>query len=169
MSNKETENTSQLTSVLREGVSVVQMIIFKELRTAMAASYPERDPAFISMLAGAVTNELFGTPNDEERFLKFRTDNKAVIEQEILAFCSTHPKLLAPLTDAVRVQTLCDSQEGVDSSQFLTRANELGYLQVDREVPLPSAFMTLVRDLGEEHNLIIPPVQITPEQDKIIH
>ena len=169
MSEKPTESVPQLTSVLRGGVSVVQMIVFKEIRTHLAASYPDREPGQISMLAGAVTNELFGTPNNEERFLRFRTDNRAVIEQEILSFGATHPKLVAPLTDALRVQTLCDSQEGVDSSRLLTRANELGFLQVDRDVPLPSAFMTMVRALGEAHNLIVPPVQINPEHDRIIH
>ena len=169
MSDTETENVPQLTSVLREGVSVVQMIVFKELRNSLAADHPDREPGQISMLAGAVTNELFGTPNNEERFLRFRTDNKAMIEQEILSFSATHPNLVAPLTDALRVQTLCDSQEGVDSSRLLNRADELGYLQLDRDVPLPSAFMTMVRALGEAHNLIVPPVQINPEHDRIIH
>ena len=45
----------------------------------------------------------------------------------------------------------------------------LGILVEEREVPLPSIFMTVVRLLGEEHNLIIPPVQITPEQDQMVH
>ncbi len=35
----------------------------------------------------------------------------------------------------------------------------------ERDIPLPSTFMTSVRELGKQHNLLIPPVQITPEQD----
>lgn len=169
MKDQKDKQKSQLTAILREGVGVVQMIVFKELRTSLTASHEDRDPAYISMLAGAVTNELFGSPNSEERFLNFRNDNKGVIEQELLAFSATCPQLIEPLTDALRVQAICDSQEGVDSSRILTRASELGFLLLEREVPLPSAFMTLVRNLGQEHNLIIPPVPIDPEMDKIVH
>ncbi len=105
-----------------------------------------------------------------EKFSRFRSDNQALIEQELLGLAEEYRGLLVPLTDALRVQTLCDNQEGGDSTQVLNRAGELGLLLVDRDVPLPSGFMTMIRELGQQHNLIIPPVPITPEQDQqIVH
>ena len=169
MSSESPDKKSQLIAVLREGVSVIQMILFKETRAAIAGKYREMDTGFHSMMAGAITNELFGTPNMEERFVRFREENRGALEQELLAFASDLPKLLAPLTDALRVQTLCDSQEGNDNTDLLSRASELGILQGERDVPLPTTFMTMVRELGKRHSLIIPPVPINPEHDKIIH
>lgn len=169
MSQESPEKKSQLVAVLREGIGVIQMIVFKEVRLSLAARHTDKEPAFISMLSGAVINELFGSPSQEEKFRRFREENRALIEQELLAFPEHHPSLRAPLSDALRVQILCDSQDGEDSSQLLTHADELNILVEDRDIPLPSAFMTLVRDLGKEHNLLMPPVQIDPEQDQIIH
>lgn len=169
MSNESPEKKSQLLAVLREGISVVQMIVFKEVRTVLTTKFRDKDTKFHSMLAGAITNELFGTPNSEGRFLSFRDDHKATIEQELLSLKDDYPALLAPLTDALRVQSLCDHQDGLDGAAVLTRSKELGFLLLDRDVPLPSAFMTMIRMLGEQHDLIIPPVQINPEQDKMIH
>lgn len=169
MTNESPEKKSQLLAVLREGISVVQMVVFKEVRTELTTKFRDKDAKFQSLLAGAITNELFGTPNSEGKFLKFRDENKAIIEQELLSLKEDYPTLLAPLTDALRVQALCDNQDGLDGSVILARAKELGFLLLDRDVPLPSAFMTMVRMLGEQYSLIIPPVQINPEQDKIIH
>lgn len=165
------ENKSQLTPVLREGLSVVQMIVFKELRAGLAEKHPGHTPTELSMLAGAIVGELFGSPNPEEKFVHFRKNNWGIIEQELLSLHTDTPGLCAPLTDALRIQVLCDSQEGNgDSSALLARANELGILIQDRDIPLPSSFMTLVRNLGKEHNLIAPPMQIDSEQDQaIIH
>lgn len=170
MSGETSEKQSQLVAVLREGVSVVQMIVFKEIRAGLAAKYLDKDTPYVSMLAGAITNELFGSRNPEEKFAHFRKENWAVIEQELLSLAKEHSQLRTPLTDALRIQALCDNQEGGDSSATLTRADELGILVTDRDIPLPSSFMTFIRTLGEQHNLIIPPVQISPEEDKqIVH
>lgn len=170
MSNETPEKQSQLIAVLREGVSVVQMIFFKEVRAGLGRKCPDREVAFLSMLAGAIVNEVFGTPNPEEKFVSFHNQNRALIEQELLSLKDEHGQIMPALTDALRIQSLCDHQEGGDSSQVLTQANELGILLVDRTIPMPSSFMTLIRSLGEQHNLIIAPVQITPEQDQqIIH
>lgn len=147
----------------------MQMIVFKEVRTALADRMKDKDAPYLAMLAGAITNELFGTQNNEEKFRLFREQNRALLEQELLSFKEDYPALLAPLTDALRVQTLCDSQEGDSSELVLGRANELGFLQAERDIPLPSSFMTMIRELGEQHNLIIPPAQINPDHDKIIH
>ena len=162
---------SQLIPVLREGLSVVQMIVFKEMRNALQGKYPGRASAELSMLAGAIVSELFGSPNPEEKFVQFRIKNWGIIEQELLSLHADMPKLCPAITDALRILVLCDSQEdNHDSSDLLTRADSLGVLIKDRDIPLPSSFMGLVRTLGHEHNLIIPPVQINPEQDReIVH
>ncbi len=146
---------------------MIQMIFFKELKTVICKKHPELEGSTQTMLAGAITNELFGSQNREEKFQIFRNKHQGVIEQELLCLKSEIPQLTAPLADALRVQTLCDSQESVDSSHILKQAQSLGILPPDRELPLPSAFMETVRKLGSEHKLIIPPVEIdaTEEQD----
>ncbi len=167
---EEKAKQSKLIESLREGVAVVQMIVFKELRQHISEKYPQKDAKQQSMLAGAIINEIFGTPNQEPQFVEFRKTNKADIEQVLLSVKELFPGLLRNLTDALRIQTLCDSQEGNDSSPVLLHAKEFGYLIEDRDIPLPSTFMTLIRILGEQHNLIVAPVQITPEQDnQIVH
>ena len=157
---------SQLIPVLREGLSVVQMVVFKELRAGLAARHPGGEASFISMLAGAVTNELFGTPNQDARFVQFHRDNWGIIEQELLNLPMERPHLRGPITDALRVAALCDSQEGLgDDTAALTRADALGILVRDRDIPLPSTFMTMVRDLGSRHQLITPPVQSDSDRE----
>ena len=161
---------SRLIDSLREGVAVVQMIFFKQLRIQLAERHSTFDQKQLSMLAGSIINEVFGTPNSEPHFMAFRKEQWSVIEQELLRLEDLVPQLISPLTDAIRVQTLCDSQEGVDSSDVLLRGKQYSYLVEEREIPLPSTFMTQIRLLGEQHNLLIPPVQITPEQDQeLIH
>lgn len=166
MSNETPEKQSQLIAVLREGVSVIQMIFFKEIRAGLAGKYPDKEAAFLSMLAGAVVNDVFGTANPEEKFITFHNAHRGIIEQELLAIKDEHTAILPALTDALRIQALCDNQEGGDSSGLLTLAHELDILLVDREIPMPSSFMTLTRDLGEQHSVIIAPMQITPDQDQ---
>lgn len=164
------EKKSQLISSLREGIAVVQMVLFKETKARLAEKLPLKEQTFLAMLAGAITNEIFNTHNPEKKFVVFRHKNLGEIEQEIISLRADMPKLCAKVTDALRIQVLCDHQEGEDSSETLIRAKEIGILDEERDIPLPSTFMTIVRLLGEEHNLIIPPVQITPEQDhSIVH
>jgi hypothetical protein len=165
MTDKSHEKQSRVIAALREGVGVVQMVLFKEIKARLTENRPADDPVFISMLAGSVTNEVFATRNPAEKFVLFRKDHRAEIEQTLLSLRSDMPQLCARITDALRIQTLCDHQEDEDNSELLLRAKELGILVEEREIPLPSTFMTIVRLLGEEHNLIIPPMQITPEQD----
>lgn len=161
---------SQLVAALREGVGVVQMILFKEMRNDLIKRRADLEKSELSMLAGSITNEVFGTQNPEEKFVIFRKQNKGTIEQELLALKENHPFLCRHITDALRTQVLCDHQEGVDSGETMVHAKEFGFLLEEREVPLPSTFMTIIRDLGKQHNLIVPPVQITPAQDSsIVH
>jgi hypothetical protein len=170
MATETTEKKSRLIAALREGVSLVQMMLFKEIRANLTQKSPNEDPVHISMLAGSVTNEVFGTLNPEMKFVNFRKKNWGVIEQEVLSIKTNIPNLCPKITDALRIQTLCDHQEGEDSSQTLARAKEFGFLLEEREIPLPSTFMTIIRELGAKHNLIYPPVEITPEEDQsIVH
>jgi len=169
MTTESVAKQSQLINSLREGIAVMQMILFKEVRESLTKKQPLKDATFLSMLAGSITNEVFASHNAEEKFVLFRKDNRAEIEQELLSLRADNPKLCAKITDALRIQTICDNQEGKNSSETLVRAKELSILIEEREIPLPSTFMTAVRSLGEEHNLTIPPVQITPEQDEMVH
>lgn len=157
--------------VLREAICVVQMVLFKELRSLLAQKYPERDALSVAMLTGAVTNELFGSLNMEEKFQDFRRRNRAAIEQELLGLAMELPGLVAPLTDALRMQVLCDQAAGntadgkIGNQSILTQAAEIGLLIRDRELPLPSTFMTMARALGDAHGLIIAPVETSQEDD----
>ena len=166
MSEQQTEKKSRLIGALREGVGLVQMIFFKEVRALLKKNHPDMDDKKQLMLAGAITNELFGTPNPEPQFVAFRQDNQAIIEDEMKGLALNLGHLCAYLTDALRVQALCDNQEGIEDPGVLQAAEALGLLVKERNLPLPSAFMTLVRGLGEQYQLIIAPVQISPEDDK---
>lgn len=166
MSSEQTDRQSRLIGALREGVSLVQMVFFKEVRTLVGKSHPDLDSKSHLMLAGAITNELFGTPNPEPKFVAFRQEHRDLIEKEISNLAHSLPHLRNCITDALRVQALCDNQEGVDDPGVLQAAEALGLLVRERNLPLPSSFMTLVRGLGEQYQLIIAPVQISPEDDQ---
>lgn len=170
MSTETTKKKSQLVNVLREGVSVVQMVLFKEVRINLQRKRPDLDKSHLAMLAGSITNEVFGTRNPEERFVRFWKENWGDIEQELLNIKDDLAPLCVFLTDALRIQTLCDHQEGADSSETLLRAKKFDFLVEERDVPLPSSFMTSVRELGSRHNLLVPMVNISPEQDgSLVH
>lgn len=160
---------SRLLPILREGVAVIQMIFFKELKVAISKNHPELESSAQTMLAGAITNEVFGSSNQEEKFQSFRNKHQGTIEQELMGLSSELPNMIDPLADALRIQTLCDNQEGKDSAHVLKQADSFGILSHDRELPLPSAFMETVRTLGAIHKLIIPPVEInTAEEQRLI-
>lgn len=170
MTSNTQEKNSQLVKSLREAVGLVQMVLFKEVRSSLEAKGQAQDKTELSMLAGSITNEVFGTRNPEPRFAQFREKNWGIIEQELLSLGENCEFICRFITDALRIQTLCDSQEGEDSSSTLQQAKQYGYLMEEREIPLPSTFMTVIRELGKEHGLIVPPVQVTPEDDNsLVH
>jgi len=143
-----------LIPVLREGVAVVKMILFKELKPYLGEKYPQRGAEFAGRLSGAVINELFGTPNPDPTFAAFAQAHRVIIHDELGLLAVRHPNLRIALTDALRIQFLCDHQENIDSSAVLSRADELGILVVERELPLPATFMNMVRTLGNRLNLL---------------
>lgn len=146
----------RLVPTLREGVNIVRMILFKELKSHLTARFPDEDNAYILRLAGAIANEIFGTPNTREPFAGFCAENRARIDEGIAEMAAALKELRIPLTDAIRVQFLCDSREGINTEHILRRAQSTGILVTDREVPLPRTFMNLVRKLGVSHGLLKP-------------
>jgi len=151
------EVDSKLLPILREGVDVIKMVFFKKLQVYLGEKYPDRDKAFINRLAATIINDIFGSPNPGEPFASFAAANEAVIEEELKAIAGNFENMCIPLTDALRIQVLCDHQEGIDNSSVLARAKELNILLVERDLPLPHSFMQLVRKLGSALGLIIPP------------
>ncbi len=167
MSNPD-KKESRLIPILREGIGVVQMIFFKECKLVIQKKYPEQDVSTQAMLAGAVTNELFGSQNLEKKFQDFRAAHQGEIEQELLSLSNELPSLIPALTDALRIQTLCDNQEGIDSEHILKQAGSCNILSPEQELPLPSAFMATVRNLGAQYNLIIAPVEINETEEQTL-
>ncbi len=161
---------SRLLAALREGICVMQMVLYKELRALLGSKYPSRDPQLLAMLTGALTNELFGTLNREEKFINFHHHNQADIEQELLSLARELPHLMAPLTDALRMQALCDSRGEEDSVKILKQAADIGLLLPDRAMPMPSSFLIMMRNLGNEHQLVMAPAQLSPEDEQgLVH
>ncbi|MFP3983231.1 MAG: hypothetical protein ACLFV2_06015 [Desulfurivibrionaceae bacterium] len=150
------EVKKELIPSLREGVDVVRMIFFKNMKDYFTGKYPEAGNDFPGLCAAAVMNELFGTPNPEEKFAGFAADNRETINRELNNISTQFPELCIPLTDALRIHFLCNQQEGVagDHEATLRRARDLGGLLEDREVPLPKGFMELVGRLGKSYGFI---------------
>jgi len=152
---------SKLIPILREGVEIVKMISFKKLKEALAAKHPDLEAAFIAKIAGALINTIFGAPAHEEPFAVFARNHANLIAHEKTRLEAMLEELLIPLTDALRIQTLCDHQEGLDSGVVLRHAQEQGILLTDRDLPLPHGFIELVRRLGSAFGLLLPPLPNT--------
>ena len=153
---------SKLIPILREGVEIVKMISFKKLKEALAKKHPDREGAFIAKVAGALVNTIFGTPPHEEPFAVFARSHANLIAHEQAKGGAMLAELRIPLTDALRIQSLCDHQEGQESTATLLQAQALGILLADRDLPLPHSFIELVRRLGSGFGLLLPP---TPNPD----
>lgn len=147
---------SKLIPVLREGVDIVKIVLFKELKSHLAGGYPAMSEQQCAMVCGAIINELFATPNREPSFAAFVETHRAAVRKELEALHDTFEALRIPLTDALRIQFLCDDLEGVDSSGMLESARALGVLMVDRQVPLPRTFVDMARRLGVAHRILQP-------------
>lgn len=153
---------SKLIPSMRDGVEMIKMILYLEVRDRLTSRHREQPPAYIRNLSGAVVNELFGASH----FGSFAEENRSAIEAELSGLAAAHDKLRIPLTDALRVQFLCDVMEGIGSCQVLYRARDLGVMIMGREVPLPNRFLFLVRKLGIARGLIkqtAAPADSSPE------
>ncbi|MGV1100943.1 hypothetical protein ACUUL3_16225 [Thiovibrio sp. JS02] len=156
----------RLIPIMREGIDIIKMIFFKKLKETLIRKYPERDPAFAGKLSGAMVNRIFAGENQEAPFLAFATENAGLIAKELSRVAVDLEEMRIPLTDALRMQTLCDHQEGSTSTATLQAAEQLGILLLDRDLPLPHSFIQLARKLGSAFGLIIPPL---PAEEPISH
>ncbi|MFO7965247.1 MAG: hypothetical protein R6U50_15090 [Desulfobacterales bacterium] len=151
--NMQEQADSKLIPILREGIAVVKMILYKEFKTYLSGKHGDWSEEEIRAFSGAVINEIFsaGKPRDS-----FYQEYEDAIEEEADDLPYQFPALGIPLTDALRMQFLCDSLEGVDSEHVLSRARDRGILLVDREVPFPKNFLKMVRKIGVAHRLLTP-------------
>lgn len=150
--------------VMREAVAAVQLVLFTVLKNEFATRYIQWSPEDVRRLAGCVVSDLFATPAADGESAGFARENRDLVEEELRGLASTVPTLLPLLTDGLRMQVMCDHEEGLNTLPTLLRARALGILQEDRPLPLPSTFMLAVRRLGVEHGLLQPFTQ-TPEAD----
>ena len=147
---------NRLIPVMREAVTAVQLVLFTALKKEFAARYGGWPAEAARRLAGCVVNDLFASPQVEPEAVRFAREHRDEVEEELRGLASRVPDLLPQLTDALRMQVMCDHEEGLNSLPTLLRARALGILQEDRPLPLPSTFMLAVRRLGVEHGLLQP-------------
>lgn len=140
--------------VMREAVTLVQVILFGELKKNIGRKYQDLPEQDHKRLAGAVVNSLFGASASDPETAAFAGGNRELIETELRNVATDLPDLLPHLTDALRMQTICDEQEGINSVPTLLMARTLGVLQEDRDLPMPSTFMLSVRKLGARYGLL---------------
>ncbi len=145
---------TQLVPTLREGVDVIKMVLFKELKSILLTA--ERDSTDVNHLTGAVVNALFDATHSEAAGQCFTRVDRDAVEEIFQMISKELDHLRIPLTDALRIQFLCDSHEGIDSTAVLERAERQEILIVEREVPLPGAFMSIVRSFGRAYGILDP-------------
>ncbi|MBI5559482.1 MAG: hypothetical protein HY885_17810 [Deltaproteobacteria bacterium] len=146
-----------LIPALREGIDVVKMVFFQELKEYLRKQYPGEGPTYTGMLAGAMMNSLFGPPNPQEKFRVFAEENEELIRQELQKVSYEFNELCFLLTDALRMHFLCNHQEGIQdrNEEILKNAREYGILIEEREVPLPKGFMEFVYRVGKARGFIV--------------
>lgn len=151
------ESNSKLIQILREGVDIIKVILFEDLRGHLRSSRTEWGHDFVSKVAAAVVNEVFGVGNQEPALAEFVTAHRQEVDGVRGSLGEELPALRIPLTDALRTMVLCDYQEnGCDTSVVLERAREWGILLAGRDLPLPNHFIDLVRRLGTAKGILQP-------------
>ena len=148
-----------LVPTLREGIDVIKMVLFRELKTLLILRV--RDSVDVSRLTGAVVNVLFNVTHSDEATETFSQVNRDAIERTCRMIPTELDHLRIPLTDALRIQFLCDSQEGIDSAAVLEKAARHDILIVERDVPLPGAFMGIARSFGRAYGILAQPLTAT--------
>ncbi len=156
---------SKLIPVMREAVLTVQMVLYKSLKESMAKRFADWTENEQARLAGAVVNNLFGSEAVDPEVTAFAQDHRELVEEELRGLADSCGGLLPFLTDALRMQTICDNQEGTHSVGSLLMAQALGILKEDRPLPLPSTFMLSVRNLAAVHGLIEQVQAAPPPED----
>ena len=133
---------------------MVQMILYRRLKEDVQTRYQDWSDQDKKWLAGAVVNNLFGTEAADPEVNGFARNHRELIEQELRELKGRVGDLVPHLTDAMRMQTICDNHEGIHSIPCLLMAKELGLLDEERVLPMPSTFMIAVRKLGAEYGLV---------------
>jgi hypothetical protein len=167
---------SKIIPVMREAITTVQMILFQRLKESISQRYSEgseysgHSEEDKIRLAGAVVNNLYGSDALDPQVNLFARNHRELIEEELRGLSSRAAELIPHITDSLRMQILCDNHEGIHSIPCLLLAKELGLLDEERELPLPSTFMLSVRKLGAEAGIVKPvkstaPIQETEQQE----
>jgi hypothetical protein len=139
---------------MREGVELVKLIVFKKLKPGYESKYPDKDTSFAGMLTGAVINDLFGVSFVGEDIEAFTQKYQKAVKSASGIIATDLEHLRIPLTDALRIQFLCDSHEGIDSTSVLKRAQQNNILIAERDAPMPGAFMNIVRSFGRAYGIL---------------
>lgn len=156
-SRSEEKLDSKVIPVMREAVAMVQMIVYRELREKLTEKYIDWGQDNYRRLIGCIVNDIFGTPALDADSVEFAGEHREVVEEELRSLGDNVRDIIPCLTDALRMQTLCDHEEGVNTLPTLLRARALGVLQEDRPIPMPSTFMIIVRQLGAKYGLLETP------------
>lgn len=157
---------NKLIPVMREAITAVQMILFKVLKESVHNRYADQIEPFPTQLAGAVMNNLFGTQPLDDSVAVFAAANRQLVERELHELAVSCQSLVPLLTDALRMKTICDNQEGIHSIPSLLMARALGILQEERPLPLPSTFMMQVRKVASEYGLFEEMQQVNPAPEE---
>ncbi len=144
----------QIVPTLREGIDLIKVVLFRELKPLLQARFKQQDSSYANRLTGAVINNLFGVSLVGEVVENFAQKNQKAVDttSKIIATDLEHLKI--PLTDALRIQFLCDSHEGIDSTSVLKRAQQKNILIAERDAPMPGAFMNIVRSFGRAYGIL---------------
>ncbi len=145
---------SKVIPVMREAVVTVQMVLFGQLKDKLAEKFSGRDKNEFVRIVGCIVSDLFGTPARDKESVEFAREHLDEVEKELWSIKDYVPEMLPFLTDALRMQTLCDHEEGVNSLPTLLRARAVGVLQEERSIPMPSTFMLAVRQMGSQYGLL---------------
>ncbi|MDW7771704.1 MAG: hypothetical protein SCH71_02335 [Desulfobulbaceae bacterium] len=151
---REEKLDNRVIPVMREAIVLVQMVLFQELKEKLGSKYAAWNPDMYRRLVGCIVNDIFGTPAQDPEAVQFARLHIEMVEEELRALADNVPDILPHLTDALRMQTLCDREEGKNTLPTLLRARALGVLQEERTIPMPSTFMIFVRQLGARYNLL---------------
>lgn len=160
---EQTQVENRVVPLMREAVLLVRMVLHRELLQSLAGRRPELPAEDRVQLCGALINNLFGTRPEDDAVVRFGREHRHLVEEELRGLAGQVQRLKPVLTDALRMHTICDEQEGINSTASLLMAKALDLLDEERPLPLPSTFMLSVRTLAVAEGLAHP--MLTPEAD----
>jgi hypothetical protein len=148
----------KIVPAIREGIELVMMIVFRSLKEKNARDFPDRDAGYHSTLAAAVLNRMFGLDNPDASFRQFAKENAGQVRDRLDSFARDFPDLSILVTDALRMQFVCNEVEKVGDKdhdiKVMEQAVEAGIFRKERDAPLPKGFMNLVHRVGVANGLV---------------